>query len=217
MRGTNTSFLTTGIFGVVKTVLTFVWLLFLIDKLGRRNLLMIGAIGGSLCMWFLGAYIRIADPASRPSTEGLTSSGIAAIFMFYLWTAFYSPSWNGTPWVINSEIFDLNTRSLGQVNASAHHWFWNFLIARFTEDMFNAWGYGVYFFFAAFMILSVAFVFFFLPETKSIPLEVVDRLFDARPTWRANQLVLEELKLEEETFREERAAKTQVVHEHAEL
>jgi hypothetical protein len=43
--GTNTTFLTTGIFGVVKTCLTFVWLLYLIDHLGRRKLLMIGATG----------------------------------------------------------------------------------------------------------------------------------------------------------------------------
>ncbi|KAI5461894.1 quinate permease [Mariannaea sp. PMI_226] len=214
IKGTNTSFLTTGIFGVVKTSLTFVWLLFLIDRLGRRNLLIIGAVGGSLCMWFLGAYIKIADPESRPSTSGLTSSGTAAIFMFYLWTSFYSPSWNGTPWVVNSEIFDLNTRSLGQVNASAHHWFWNFLIARFTVDMFNAWGYGVYFFFAAFMLLSVVFVFFLLPETKSVPLECVDRLFDTKPVWKANKLLLEELRLEEQITHEEMAAKTEKEYEH---
>jgi sugar porter (SP) family MFS transporter len=45
ITGTNTTFLTTGIFGVVKTCLTFVWLLYLIDHLGRRKLLMIGATG----------------------------------------------------------------------------------------------------------------------------------------------------------------------------
>lgn len=51
IQGTNTGFLTTGIFGVIKTAITFIWLLYLIDIMGRRNLLMIGAIGGSLCMW----------------------------------------------------------------------------------------------------------------------------------------------------------------------
>lgn len=53
ITGTNTSFLTTGIFGIVKTSLTLVWLFFLIDRLGRRNLLMIGAAGGSICMWII--------------------------------------------------------------------------------------------------------------------------------------------------------------------
>jgi MFS family permease len=53
ITGTNTSFLTTGLFGVVKTCLTLVWLFFLIDRLGRRNLLMIGSAGGSICMWII--------------------------------------------------------------------------------------------------------------------------------------------------------------------
>lgn len=53
ISGTNTSFLTTGLFGVVKTVLTFVWLLVLIDRLGRRNLLMIGSTGGAVCMYII--------------------------------------------------------------------------------------------------------------------------------------------------------------------
>ena len=110
IQGTNNGFLTTGIFGVVKTVITFVWLLILIDRLGRRKLLMVGAFGGSLCMWFIGAYIKLSDPAAHTTNTGLSSGGIAAIFFFYLWTAFYTPSWNGTPWVINSEIFSQNTR-----------------------------------------------------------------------------------------------------------
>jgi len=201
IKGTNNSFLTTGIFGVVKTALTFVWILFLIDHMGRRNLLMIGALGGSFCMWFIGGYIKIAGTGATSSNGNLSSGGIAAIFFFYLWTAFYTPSWNGTPWVINSEMFDQNTRSLGQANAAANNWFWNFIIARFTEQMFNAWGYGVYFFFASLMLISVVFVFFCVPETKSLPLEAMDRLFKIKPTWRANAILMEELRLDEQNFR----------------
>lgn len=90
IQGTNTGFLTTGIFGVVKTSLTIVWLLFLIDRLGRRRLLMYGAAGGSLCMWFIGAYIKLSDPTKNQKNTKLSSGGIAAIFFFYLWTAFVS-------------------------------------------------------------------------------------------------------------------------------
>lgn len=89
VTGTNASFLTTGIFGVVKTVLTFVWILVLIDHLGRRKMLMIGAAGGSVCMWIIGAYIYKADVANH-KTSSLSSGGIAAMFFFYLWTAFYT-------------------------------------------------------------------------------------------------------------------------------
>lgn len=96
----------------------------MIDNLGRRNLLMGGAAGGSLCMWILGGYIYTVDvkAASADTSTSLSSGGIAAIFFFYLWTAFYTPSWNGTPWVLNSEMFDMNTRGLGQASAAMNNW-----------------------------------------------------------------------------------------------
>jgi sugar porter (SP) family MFS transporter len=201
ITGTNTGFLTTGIFGVVKTCMTIIWLLWLIDFVGRRRMLFIGAAGGSMCMWFIGAYIKIADPGSKTSHGKLTPGGIAAVFFFYLWTAFYTPSWNGTPWVINSEMFDQNTRSLGQASAAANNWFWNFIVSRFTPQMFLKMSYGVYFFFASLMLLSIVFVYFCIPETKSIPLEHMDRLFAVKPVGKANKTIMEELRLEEEEFR----------------
>lgn len=62
-------------------------------------------------------------------------------------------------------------------------------------------GSGVYFFFASMMILSIIFVWFLIPETKSIPLEAMDRLFEIKPVRKANQLVIEETRLHDEEFR----------------
>lgn len=203
ITGTNTSFLTTGIFGVVKTALTLIWLFFLIDRLGRRKLLMIGAFGGSICMWIIGAYIQHAG-VHKVAAKTLSPGGKAAIFFFYLWTAFYTPSWNGTPWVLNSEMFDQNTRSLGQASAAANNWFWNFIISRFTPQMFLTMGpsgCGVYYFFASMMIVSIFFVYFLIPETKGIPLESMDRLFQVKPVSAANKTVMAEVQAREEEFR----------------
>jgi magnesium-transporting ATPase (P-type) len=154
-------------------------------------------------MWFIGGYIKVSSAGTDDAAEGgsLSSGGIAAIFFFYLWTAFYTPSWNGTPWVLCSEMFDQNTRSLGQANAAASNWLWNFIIARFTEQMFNTWGYGVYFFFASLMIISCVFVFFCVPETKGIPLEAMDQLFMEKPVWRAHKKVMDDLRRHDEEFR----------------
>ncbi|EQL03217.1 Quinate permease [Ophiocordyceps sinensis CO18] len=192
IRGTSTSFLTTGIFGLVKACLTIVWLV-IIDHVGRRRLLLIGAVGSSLCMWCIGALIKAANPADA----SLSPPAMAAVVFLYLWTAVYTPTWNGTPWVISSEMFDQDTRSLGQANAAANNWFWNFIVARFTEQMFLAWGYAVFFLFASLMAVSFVFVFFCIPETKSIPLECTDRLFETRPTWRANDMLMEQLRRED--------------------
>lgn len=68
--------------------------------------------------------------------------------------------------------------------------------------MFTKMGYGVYFFFAALMILSAVFVFFLLPETKGVPLEAMDRLFsnNLKPR-KAQKVVMAELLADEEQFR----------------
>ncbi|RMZ84103.1 hypothetical protein DV738_g516, partial [Chaetothyriales sp. CBS 135597] len=206
ITGTNTSLLTTGIFGVIKTVVTLFWLFYLIDKLGRRGLLMFGSVAGSLCMWYIGGYIKISNPAANPSSK-LSPGGISAMFFFYLWTCTYTPSWNGTPWVLNSEMFNQNVRALAQACAAASNWFWNFIIARFTPQMFATMYYGVYFFFASLMLLSFVYVYFLVPETKGIPLEKMDRLFSSGlPARRAHKVVLSELRLEDQVFRRDSIA-----------
>ncbi len=68
--------------------------------------------------------------------------------------------------------------------------------------MFNAMGFGVYFFFASLMLCSVVFVFFLMPETKGIPLEAMDRLFDRSiPARKAHKIVLAELRATDVEFR----------------
>lgn len=68
--------------------------------------------------------------------------------------------------------------------------------------MFTAMGYGVYLFFASLMIWGAAFVFFLVPETKNVPLEAIDRLFDRNlPARKAHAVVWAELEQEEEALR----------------
>lgn len=94
-------------------------------------------------------------------------------------------------------------RSLSQACAAGSNWLWNFLISRFTPQMFAAMDYGVYFFFASLMILSIFFVFFLVPETKGIPLESMDLLFATKPVSRAHGIVLSKIRENEERFRHE--------------
>lgn len=201
VTGTSASLLTTGIFGVIKTVVTLLWLFYLIDNFGRRNLLMYGAVAGGLCMYYIAGYIAVAKPAQNPTSE-LSPGGISAMVFFYLWTAAYTPSWNGTPWVLNSEIFDQNVRTLAQAWAASCNWLFNFIIARFTPQMFSSMGFGVYLFFASLMMCAAVFVFFLVPETKGIPLEAMDRLFGrGLPARRAHAVILREVKEADVQFR----------------
>lgn len=51
------------------------------------------------------------------------------------------------------------------------------------------------------MLLSIVFVFFLIPETKAIPLEAMDQLFEVKPVWKANETVLRDLQIQDEEFR----------------
>lgn len=103
-------------------------------------------------------------------------------------------------------MFDNNHRALAQAFAAANNWFWNFIVARFTPQMFTTMGYGVYFFFASLMMCSCVFVFFLMPETKGVPLESMNRLFSKElsggfRTRKAHKRLLEELAEEERALR----------------
>ncbi|GAA6027971.1 hypothetical protein JCM8097_001807 [Rhodosporidiobolus ruineniae] len=176
INGTNTSLLTTGIYGVVKTATTFLWLLFLIDRLGRRRLFLIGAVGAAFSMFYVGAYIKIANPSATQAN--ITAGGKSAVAFLYIWAVFYGPTWNGTPWVYASEIFPTHIRSIAMALLSFSQWLWQFSIARATPYMFrDMHAYGPFFFFASGTVLGFVFVWFFVPETSGIPIEHMDALF----------------------------------------
>jgi len=123
---------------------------------GRRNLMIFGAVGGAIAMYYIGAYIKIGRPQLHPTTT-LSSGGISAMAFFYLvshnglssaiyfganlhiqWTIFYSLSWNGTPWIVNAEMFPGHTRGVTQTLSAASNWLWNFVISRATPTMFTS-------------------------------------------------------------------------------
>jgi hypothetical protein len=59
--------------------------------------------------------------------------------------------------------------------------------------MFLKMSYGVYMFFACLMLLSIPYVYFLIPETKGIPLEKMDELFEIKPTYKAHKIIRQRL------------------------
>jgi MFS family permease len=84
VTGTNTALLTTGVFGLLKFAGAVVWLLFLVDRYGRRMLLIVGSVGGAFAMYWIAIYIALADPEHNPTAK-LSSGGISAVAAFYIW------------------------------------------------------------------------------------------------------------------------------------
>jgi MFS family permease len=163
LKGQSTGLYATGIYGVVRLVCVIVAMHFVVDRFGRRNMLMAGATVMLISMWFIGAYIKIAQ--------------YAAVTFIYIFAVGFCFSYAGVPWIYCSEIFPLRIRALGMAICTATHWLFNFVIARSVPYMVSNIGYGTYFVFASCLTLSIPFVYFFVPETKGLSLEEVDVLF----------------------------------------
>jgi len=204
LSGERTPLLTTGVFGVIKTVGALLWAFWWVDRYGRKAVLIVGSIGGAVGMGVIGIILGVTNPAAKvPAPTSLPASGGVAVAFFYVWTAFYAIGWNGTPWVVNSESFPGSVRQVCSTFAAASNWLWNFVISRSTPLMFQKMGhsgFGVYLFFAGMQVAAVFYVMFLLPETKGIPLEAMDMLFE---TYKSNprtahSKVMEQLRHESE-------------------
>lgn len=146
------------IVGVVNAVFTFVGML-LIDRLGRRTLLLIGSIGMavSLLVGGLSLYHVLPGGLLLPALIGFI--------------AFFAPSTGAVIWVYISEVFPTPVRSRGSAIGASTHWGLNAVIAAAFPPI-AALSAGLPFvFFAAMMALQFVVVFAYFPETKGVPLE----------------------------------------------
>jgi MFS transporter, SP family, arabinose:H+ symporter len=134
-----------------------------IDKVGRRKLLLIGAIGMALCL--AGVAAIFAADAQRELLLWLLV-GFIASFAF---------SQGAVIWVYLSEVFPNRVRAKGQSLGSFSHWLMNAAIS-FAFPAMAAWSKSIPFmFFAAMMVLQFFVVLFVYPETAGVTLEEMQK------------------------------------------
>jgi sugar porter (SP) family MFS transporter len=136
----------------------------LIDKIGRKTLLLIGAVGTSSCLagvaWIFGAN-------SHPG---------ALLWLLVTYIAFFSVSQGAVIWVYIGEVFPTSVRSKGQGLGSASHWFMNTIIQLEFPVLVASIGRSAPFiFFSAMTVVQFFTVLFFYPETKGQTLEALQR------------------------------------------
>ncbi|KAK3309350.1 general substrate transporter [Chaetomium strumarium] len=177
LKGTSTSLFSTGIYGIVKVTSCICFLLFMADSLGRRRSLLWTSIAQGLAMFYIGLYVRIAPPKEG---EVVPAAGYVALVSIFLFAAFFQFGWGPACWIYASEIPAARLRSLNVSYAAATQWLFNFVVARAVPNMLvtvGAYGYGTYLIFGSFCFSMFFFVWFFVPETKGISLEAMDKLF----------------------------------------
>ena len=148
--------------GVTNLLFTFVGL-WLIDRLGRRTLLLIGSIGYILslgaCAWAFYTHHESIVPA--------------CIFAFI---AAHAVGQGTVIWVLISEIFPNRYRAVGQSLGSATHWVFAALLTTVFPLMVTAFHPGaIFLFFCGMMALQLVWVLTMVPETKGVPLEEIQR------------------------------------------
>ncbi|RXH78562.1 hypothetical protein DVH24_002080 [Malus domestica] len=92
-------------------------------------------------------------------------------------------SWGPLGWLVPSEICPLEIRSAGQtINVSVNMLF-TFIIGHVFLSMLCHLKFGLFFFFAGFVIIVTIFIAFFLPKTKNVPIEEMNRVWKAHWFW----------------------------------
>jgi sugar porter (SP) family MFS transporter len=163
--GTNASLLQSISIGATNLLFTFV-ALFLIDKYGRRNLLMAGSIG---MVFFLG---MLSKSFFTENYSDLGAYGVMVYLMGFI--AFFAFSQGAVLWVVISEIFPNKVRSQGQALGSFTHWIFAAALIWGFPVLNNTVGGGISFgFFAVMMVLHFFFAWKVLPETKGKSLEEI--------------------------------------------
>lgn len=156
--------------GLTNIVFTFAGLL-LIDKLGRKQLLIAGSIG----------YIFSLTGVSVAFYQALDPQWIALFIFAFI--ASHAVGQGTVIWVFISEIFPNRARALGQSFGAGVHWVFAALITLVGPSViaiYNTNPWPIFSFFAFMMVLQLFFSIFMMPETKGKSLEEIDLVINQK-------------------------------------
>jgi sugar porter (SP) family MFS transporter len=131
----------------------------MIDKLGRKTLLLIGAVGTSLCLFGVAEVFY---------TQSHRSS---LLWLLVAYIAFFAISQGAVIWVYIGEVFPNRVRAKGQSLGSSSHWVLNALIAYYFPQVVKSSGGAPFLLFGVMMVVQFIVVLVFYPETKGVSLE----------------------------------------------
>lgn len=121
---------------------------------------------------------------------GVNGDGVLSRFdanllltLICLYVAAFAWSWGPLGWLVPSEICPLEIRSAGQAINVAVNMIFTFIIAQVFLELLCHLKFGLFFFFAGFVVIMTIFVYFFLPETKNVPIEEMNRVWKQHWFW----------------------------------
>ncbi|CAR23168.1 sugar porter family MFS transporter [Lachancea thermotolerans CBS 6340] len=176
--GMTDSFETAIVFGVVNFFCTSLSL-YTVDRFGRRNCLIYGAIGMVACYVVyasVGVTRLYPEGANHPDISSKGAGNCLIVFAcFYIFC--FATTWAPIAYVLISETYPLRVKGKAMSIASACNWIWGFLIAFFTPFITSAINFYYGYVFMGCMVFAIFYVFFFIPETKGLTLEEVNDMY----------------------------------------
>jgi sugar porter (SP) family MFS transporter len=154
--------LATGVYGCVNVIATIPTMIF-IDKLGRRILLITGAIVMSISMLIVGILTAVN-----------THDGWSRIVFIHIFIGGFAFSWGPIAWVYCTEIFPLTMRAKAASLTTAANWATNCAISFLVLGLLRCALSATFITFSIFCAIMIGIVYFFYPETKNIHLERID-------------------------------------------
>ncbi len=144
-----------GAMNLVATLLAMT----VIDKIGRKPLLLIGSVGTALCLFGVSAIFFTNQHQG------------ALVWLLVAYIAFFAISQGAVIWVYIGEVFPNLVRAKGQSVGSSSHWVMNAIISLTFPLLARSSGAYPFVFFGAMMVLQFFVVLFIYPETKQVSLE----------------------------------------------
>lgn len=147
-------------------------LYFTIERVGRRSVLMYGAMAMSVLMLIFTVLQAV------PATPSIQWAGIGIIFIFLF---VFGYAWQGCVWLYASEIAPLEYRHIGGAFTGFGEWLMTFITVFAGPIGLTNVGWKFWIWVLCGNLVAIAFVFFLCPETGGKTLEQVDFLFSATP------------------------------------
>ncbi|MFC8192009.1 sugar porter family MFS transporter [Cellulomonas sp. NPDC057328] len=176
------SFTYSTITAVVNVAVTFIAIA-LVDRVGRRPLLLIGSAGMTLTLGLMAVAFtqsfEVPDPeqAGEVITQLPGGWGVTALVAANAFVVFFGATWGPLVWVLLGEMFPNRIRAAALGVAASAQWIANFLITVSFPELLGRFGATVpYFMYATFALLSFFFVLTKVPETKGVELEDMEGL-----------------------------------------
>jgi len=155
-----------------------------IERFGRRFILIWGALGMIIAQFIVGIIGVTAGKPGATTADTNTAAVSAMIAFICINIFFFATTWGPAAWVIIGEIFPLPIRSRGVGLSTASNWFWNCIIGVITPYLVGTdpgdanLGAKVFFMWGSLCCISFAFTYFFVPETKGLSLEQIDKMME---------------------------------------